>query len=119
MTQQERIVQEQSALRLKPIVSYPREAKIGERYLFTIDVQLAEDSPWPYQEEEFEISFILETTPFFTHEPLGEHEPGIVLHRYGGTYGAAEYLLTASKKIVAPGKIKVTLLNGWDAYRTG
>ena len=36
-----------------------------------------------------------------------------MLHRYGGTYGAAEYLLTASKKIVAPGKIKVTLLNGW------
>ena len=53
MTQQERIVQEQAAIRLKPIVSYPREAKIGERYLFTIDVQLAENSPWPYQEEEF------------------------------------------------------------------
>ena len=113
MTQQERIAQEQSAIRLKPIVSYPREAKVGERYLFTIDVQLTEDSPWPYQEEEFEISFILETSPFFTHEPVGEHEPGLVLHRYGGTYGAAEYLLTAAKKTVAPGKIKVTLLNGW------
>ena len=106
-------MQEQAAIRLRPIISYPREAKAGERYLFTIDVQLAEDSPWPYQEEGFEISFILETVPFFTHEPVGMHEPGLVLHRYGGTYGAAEYLLTASKKMVSPGKIKVTLLNGW------
>ncbi len=90
--------QEQPAIQLKPIISYPRVAEIGETYLLTIDVQLATDSPWPYQEEEFEISFLLETAPFFTHEALGPHEPGIVLHRFGGTYGAAEYLLTASNE---------------------
>src|SRR5260370_30531381 len=105
--------QEQPAIQLKPIISYPRIAKAGKIYLLTIDIQLATDSPWPYQEEEFEISFLLETVPFFTHEPLGEHEPGIVLHRFGSTYGPAEYLLTASEQEVATGHIKIALLNGW------
>lgn len=103
----------QPSIQLKPIISYPRTAEAGERYLLTIDVQLAEGSPWPYPEEEFAISFILETAPFFTHEPLGEHEPGIVLHRFGGTYGPAEYLLTAAKRVQSPGHIKITLLNAW------
>jgi type I site-specific restriction endonuclease/ribosome-binding protein aMBF1 (putative translation factor) len=106
-------VQELPPLQLKPIISYPRIAEAGEQYLLSIDVQLADGSPWPYQEEEFEISFVLETDPFFTHEPLGEQEPGIVLHRFGGTYGPAEYLLTAAHHPVAPGTIKLALLNGW------
>src|SRR5579883_1050522 len=107
------VPEQPSELQLKPIISYPRTAEASEQYLFTIDVQLTEESPWPYAEEEFEISFLLETEPFFTHEPLGEHEPGLVLHRFGGTYGAAEYLLTAADQAVEPGKITVTLLNGW------
>jgi len=95
---------DQPAIHLKPIISYPRIAEAGEHYLLTIDVQLAEDSPWPYPEEEFEISFVLKTEPFFLHEPFGEDEPGLVLHRFGGTYGPAEYLLTASPQPVAAGK---------------
>jgi type I restriction enzyme M protein len=109
----EQRVQELPPLQLKPIISYPRVAEAGRQYLLSIDVQLTDGSPWPYQEEEFEISFVLETAPFFTHEPLGEQEPGIVLHRFGSTYGAAEYLLTASQLSVAPGTIKIALLNGW------
>ncbi len=107
------VSQDLPSIKLKPIISYPRVAKTGETYLLTIDVQLAANCPWPYQEEEFEISFLLETAPFFTYEPLGEHDPGIVLHRFGCTYGPAEYLLTASKQEVKTGDIKIVLLNGW------
>jgi type I restriction enzyme M protein len=105
--------QEQPAIHLKPIISYPRIAEASEHYLLTIDVQLAENSPWPYPEEEFEISFVLKTDPFFLHEPFREDEPGLVLHRFGGTYGPAEYLLTASPQPVSTGKITIILLNAW------
>jgi len=102
------------SIKLKPIISYPREAQVGKSYLMSIDVELAtSETPWPYPEEEYAISFILETRPFFSYESLGEHEPSIVLHRFGGTYGPAEYLLTAAKKEVPKGIIGITLVNGW------
>ncbi|HLG77144.1 MAG TPA: hypothetical protein VKX46_12070 [Ktedonobacteraceae bacterium] len=103
----------ESFLLIKPIISYPRTAKAGEQYLLTIDVRLTEESPWPYAEEEFEISFLLETEPFFTHESFDEHEPGLVLHRFGGTYGAASWLLRAADHAVPPGEIGIVFLNAW------
>lgn len=97
---------------IKPIISYPREAQAGQTYLMTIDVQLATpDIPWPYPEEEYPISFILDTQPYFSYEPLDGRERGVVLHRFGGTYGPAKYLLTATREAV-PGHIHITLING-------
>ena len=102
------------SIKLKPIISYPREAQVGKSYLMSIDVELAtSETPWPYPEEEYAISFILETRPFFSYEPLGGHEPSIVLHRFGGTYGPAEYLLTAAREEVPKGTIGITFVNGW------
>ncbi len=102
------------SIRLKPIISYPREAEVGKSYLMTIDVQLeSPDAPWPYAEEEYTISFVLDTFPFFSYEPLGGREPSIVLHRFGGTYGPAEYLLTAAQEEIAQGEMSITFVNGW------
>jgi len=102
------------SLKLKPIISYPREAEVGKSYLMTIDVQLeSPDTPWPYAEEEYTISFVLDTLPFFSYEPLGKREPSIILHRFGGTYGPAEYLLTAAQEEIAQGEISITFVNGW------
>ncbi len=53
------------------------------------------------------------TEPYFTHEPLDEHEPGLVLHRFGGTYGAASWLLRAADHAVPPGEIGIVFLNAW------
>src|SRR5581483_12011639 len=110
------VPQASQPIQIRPIINYPREAQIGQTYLMTIDVQLASpDAPWPYPEEEYPITFILNTQPYFRYESLnGEREPGIVLHRFGGTYGPAQYLLTASEQEVERGHISITFLNGWD-----
>jgi len=101
------------AIDLKPIVSYPREAQAGETYLMTIDVQLGRPGEtWPYPEEEYPISFILDTQPYFSYEPLDGHERSVVLHCFGGTYGPVQYVLTATEQAVEPGYIYVTLING-------
>jgi cyanophycinase len=98
-------------LSLKPIVSYPREAQVGETYLLTVDLQLSgEGNEWEYEAEEYPIYCRLETAPLFKSKAVGE--PAIVLHRFGGSYGAAKFLLTAAQQELE-GEIKITLVNGW------
>lgn len=101
-------------IKLKPIISYPREAQVGKYYLMSIDVELELlQTSWQYPEEEYAISFILDMHPFFSYEPLGDREPSIILHRFGGTYGPAEYLLTAANTDVPKGTFGITFVNGW------
>jgi hypothetical protein len=96
---------------VEPVVSYPCRARPGERYLLTIDLRPA-GSPgeWPYPGEEYVVHCLLDTLPLFEHEPLGDG--AVVLHRFGGTYGPAAFLLTAAAEEMA-GTIRVTLVNGW------
>ncbi len=107
---------EQSAsypeIKLKPLITYPREAQAGKEYLMTIDIELADpQADWPYPEEEYEILFQLDLHPYFSYQALSKHEPMIVLHRFGGTYGPAEFLLTTNTRKVAQGDIGITFLN--------
>ena len=95
---------------VQPLISYPREAQVGKNYLMTIDLQLSGKSEWDYAEEEYPIYCMLETSPLFSSKPVGE--PTIVLHRFGGTYGPAKFLLKAAPQEVE-GKIKITLVNQW------
>ncbi|MFN6538533.1 MAG: hypothetical protein RM021_019590, partial [Nostoc sp. EkiNYC01] len=97
------------ALSIQPIISYPRQAQVGKTYLMTIDLQSSEDE-WPYEEEEYPIYCMLDTSQLFSCQPLGES--AVVLHRFGGSYGAAEFLLTAAQEEME-GEITVTLVNGW------
>ncbi|MFB2834253.1 caspase family protein [Floridanema evergladense] len=99
----------QLPLCVQPIISYPREAEVGKTYLMTIDLQTSGDD-WPYEEEEYPIYCMLETSPLFSSKPVGE--PAVVLHRFGGTYGAAQFLLTAAQEEME-GEIRVSLVNGW------
>ncbi|MFN6516082.1 MAG: AAA family ATPase [Nostoc sp. CreGUA01] len=75
----------------------------------TIDLQSSSDD-WPYEEEEYPIYCMLGTSQLFSCQPLGE--PAVVLHRFGGSYGAAEFLLTAAQEEMQ-GEITVTLVNSW------
>ncbi|RKZ93497.1 MAG: hypothetical protein DRR19_00980 [Candidatus Parabeggiatoa sp. nov. 1] len=95
----------QPTLPLQPIISYPRQAQVGETYLMTIDLEPTAEK-WPYEEEEYPIYCMINTNRLFTSQPADE--PVIVLHRFGGTYGQAKFLLTA-KQEVTEGSIKVTL----------
>ncbi|MGF1990392.1 MAG: ATP-binding protein [Nostoc sp. ZfuVER08] len=100
---------QQLALSIQPIISYPRQAQVGKTYLMTIDLQSSSDE-WPYEEEEYPIYCMLDTSQLFSCQPLGE--PAVVLHRFGGSYGAAEFLLRAAQEEMQ-GEITVTLANSW------
>lgn len=101
-----------AAITIEPIVSYPREAEPGKTYLMTVDLRFPVDAEkWPYDEEEHEIYCLLDTAPLFDNEALGES--AIVLHRFGGTYGPAMFLLTANQIEMSDpvGSITLTLAN--------
>jgi hypothetical protein len=97
------------ALELDFVVAYPRVAEVGKRYLMTVDLRAGEPvRDWPYAEEEYALHCMLDTEPAFRNEPLGQ--AAVVLHRFGGTYGPARFVLTA----LAPAdeaRIRLTLVN--------
>ena len=102
---------QQLPISIQPTISYPQQAEIGKTYLMTIDLtQTGNCEEWNYEEEEYPIYFRVDTTPLFKNKPIGE--PAVVLHRFGGTYGAAKFLLTAADKEME-GEIRVTLVSAW------
>jgi hypothetical protein len=93
---------------IEPVVSYPRTARPGERHCLTIDVRHHHPpEQWPYPGEELALTCFLETA-LFSHEPLGDQK--VVLHRFGGSYGPAIFLLTAREK-PQKGGITLSLVN--------
>ena len=95
---------------VKPIIRYPRRAQVGKTYLMTIYLQTSEDTEWQYEDEEYPIYCMVDASPLFICKPVGE--PCVVLHRFGGSYAEAKFLLTAALQ-EAKGDIQVTLVNGW------
>lgn len=94
---------------VRPIIKYPHEAQTGKTYLMTIDLQAEEGFEWQYEREEYPIYCTVDSN-LFSSKPIGE--PVIVLHRFGGSYGEAQFLLTAASKS-GQGNIKVNLFNAW------
>lgn len=101
---------DQLSLSVQPVISYPREAQVGKTYLMTIDLET--NGKWVYEKEEYSIYCMLDVAPLFNYKTIGE--PAIVLHRFGGSYGAAKFLLTAASEEIE-GEIKITLVNEWGA----
>lgn len=99
-------------LTVEPIISYPREAESGKSYLLSIDLRplITPEDKWPLESEECAIYCLLNTAPLFSNRPLGD--TAVVIHRFGGSYGPARFLLTAADEEVA-GMIRITLVNGW------
>ncbi len=104
---------------IQPVISYPRQAEVRKIYLMEIDIKQTDDfEKWTYDEEEYPIYCRVDTysysrkdiTPLFKIQPIGE--PAVVLHRFGGTYGAAKFLLTAAPKEMR-GEIRITLVSSW------
>ena len=106
---------DQHLLEVEPLISYPHEAQVGKSYLMTIDLRLVTlPETWPYDDEEYPVWCHLDTMPLFSHKPLSEGERAVVLHRFGGTYGPAKFLLTAAREAMR-GKIHITLMNKWGS----
>ncbi|NER01142.1 MAG: hypothetical protein F6K30_31370, partial [Cyanothece sp. SIO2G6] len=81
-----------STLSVKPIIHYPREVQVGKTYLMTVDLELEKDFCWKYDEEDYPVYCQVESN-LFVSKSVGE--PVVVLHRFGGSYGEARFLLTA------------------------
>ena len=79
-----------------PLVSWPGQVAPGGSYLVTVDLpgcprRLQE---WPYDQEEFIIGCMLDGRPACKVRAIGT--AGVVLHRFGGTYGAARFMADVS-----------------------
>ncbi|WP_246268235.1 glycogen debranching protein GlgX [Nonomuraea typhae] len=101
------------SLVLEPVISWPREARPGQTYLMTVDLR-AEVEEWPFEEEEFAFTCLLDARPLFTCSALDD--PVLVVHRFGGTYRPVRYLLTADAALPpdeGPGAIWVTISTRW------
>ncbi|MEV0035678.1 FxSxx-COOH system tetratricopeptide repeat protein [Streptomyces sp. NPDC050804] len=116
-------------LLIEPVVSRPREAEVGRTYLVTVDLRgplgLGGDGDghgsgsgsgsgsgpeWPYQDEEFTFTVGLDGSPHFICEVLDD--PSVVLHRFGGTYGPARFVVTAGRT-AGPASLWLTISNQW------
>lgn len=98
-------------LSIQPVISYPKEAEVGKTYLMEIDLQMPESGfEWQYEEEEYLIYCMVNAGNLFTVRTVGE--PAIVLHRFGGTYGNAKFLLEADIEEKS-GSISVVFVNQW------
>ena len=95
---------------IQPLVGWPHEARQGETYLMTVDVRLAAGAIWPYEHEEFPIYCMLTGGQAYSIRPLGM--PAVVLHRFGGSYGPARFLLKALESTDDSG-LRLSLLNKW------
>jgi tetratricopeptide (TPR) repeat protein len=96
-------------LSVKPIIHYPRVAQVGKTYLMTIDLEVEMGAEWQYEEEEYPIYCTVDSE-LFSSKPVGE--PVVVLHRFGGSYGEARFLLVADSE-VKQGSLKIILINAW------
>ncbi|NET33816.1 MAG: AAA family ATPase [Cyanothece sp. SIO1E1] len=105
------MINQTSLLGVKPIITYPRKAQVGKTYLMTIDLQI-EDGEWQYDEEEYPIYCSVNST-LFSSKPVGE--PVVILHRFGGNYGAANFLIKTMVQEVES-NIRITLSNRWGFY---
>ena len=83
-------------LRITPIINYPREMVVGKTYVFNIDFRISHlENDWPFNNEEYPLYITIISEPYFSNQPNGE--PSIVIHRFGGSYGAVSFLVRANK----------------------
>ena len=101
---------ETARVAIQPLVGWPHEAEQGQTYLMTVDVRLAAGAIWPYEQEEYPIYCMLTAGLAYSIRPLGM--PAVVLHRFGGSYGPARFLLTALESADDSG-LRLSLLNKW------
>ncbi|AVH55321.1 MULTISPECIES: VMAP-C domain-containing protein [Streptomyces] len=95
-------------VRLRPVVSWPREAEAGQKYLVTVDLEHDDDpQEWPYDQEEYAIGCMLEGGPELAVETVGDAT--LVLHRFGGTYGPARFVVYLLGQAAPDGQLELRL----------
>ncbi|MFD3927461.1 FxSxx-COOH system tetratricopeptide repeat protein [Streptomyces sp. NPDC058614] len=106
---------EQHPLLIEPFVAWPHEAETDCDYLVTVDLHgplqaTGADAEWPFPDEEFTFTVALDGSPHFVCTALDE--PSVVLHRFGGTYGPADFQVSTGS-IPGPASLWLTVSNQW------
>ncbi|MEV4275011.1 TIR-like protein FxsC [Actinoplanes xinjiangensis] len=71
---------------VQPVVSWHPDEGSATSRIISVDLQLADPAAgWPYDEEEFLVGCMIDGRPSCTVRALDS--AGVVLHRFGGTYG--------------------------------
>jgi hypothetical protein len=101
-------------LLLQPTVSWPREMTVGRQHLIEVDLALVtltgEPAAWPLDEEDYPYTILLDGGGEF--DLWAVRDATVVLHRFGGSYGPAEFVVIPREK---PGghSLWLTALNQW------
>ncbi|MEV2248775.1 caspase family protein [Streptomyces sp. NPDC049970] len=87
-----------SSVRVEPRVTWPRTVVPGEPFLVSVDLALVEpaDRMWPFDDEEIEFTCVLDGSRHFRVEAV--HDASVVMHRFGGTYGPAQFVVVAQQR---------------------
>jgi hypothetical protein len=95
------------------LLSYPKIATIGRRYAVTVDIQ-HDPSQWPFPDkEEHALHVVLDAEKDFV--TWAEGDASLVVHRFGGTYGAARFTIEPKPTEEAALRLWVTLLDSRGA----
>ena len=97
-------------LQLQPTVSWPRVMTVGRQYLVEVDLNLVtEDGTppvvWPFDHEEYAYTCLLNGGEDFGLWAV--HDASVVVHRFGGSYGPAQFVVTAKASKATDGTPRV------------
>jgi hypothetical protein len=99
-------------MHLLPVVNWPKRMTVGKRHLVAVNLALVtsdlEPAAWPLPEEERVYTCALDGGADF--DLWAVDDATVILHRFGGSYGPAEFVVTPQDK---PGErsIWLTILN--------
>ena len=98
---------------LQPSVSWPNEMIVGRRHLVMVDLALVDESrlpaSWPLADEECAYTCALDGGGDF--DLWAVHDAAVVLHRFGGSYGPAEFVVTPQN--IGERSLRLTIINQW------
>lgn len=100
---------------LQPTLSWPREMTAGRRYLVEVDLAMTVKdgvslTAWPFEYEELAYTCVLDRGADF--DLWAVHDASVLVHRFGGSYGPAEFVVTPHEK---PGErsLWLTIVTQW------
>src|SRR5687767_800751 len=97
-----------ASVAVRPVIGFARETPVGASSILSVDLVPVGDD-WPPGQEEEIVECLLDATPLFDQRPLDDGV--IVVHRFGGSYGPARFLLTARE--AGEGGITIGFTNQW------
>jgi hypothetical protein len=93
---------------ITPVIRCERQMRAGERYLMDIDFEFDARLTDFGDREEVILRCMLHTDPLLSNQPI--NGGAVILHRFGGSYGPAQFVLTA-RRTPGKGAIFIDLIN--------